>query len=145
MFLADTNAISELRKGSRANPGVVTLFKQADNETFLPMHVIGELRFGIERLKNKGDLIQAQRLQAWFDSVLENYTLRILAFDLECAKQWGFLMGANDQHIVDRQIAAIAPVYDLTVVTRNTSHFQDTGARLLNPFVVDESQAGPAT
>ena len=137
MFLADTNVISELRKGNRANPGGVAKFKQASTEIFLPVHVIGELRFGIERLKNKGDLPQAQRLQMWFDSILENYTLRILAFDLECAKRWGFLMGANDRHIVDRQIAAIALVYDLTVVTRNISRFQDTGARLFNPFLAD--------
>lgn len=143
MFLADTNPISELRKGNRANPGVVTLFKQAINEMFLPLHVIGELRFGIERLKNKGDLIQAQRLQEWFQSILESYTSRILAFDHQCALTWGLLMGVNDQHIVDRQIAAIALVYDLTVVTRNISHFQDTGARLLNPFAADPSPTQP--
>jgi len=44
---------------------------------------------------------------------------------------------------VDRQIAAIALVYDLTVVTRNISHFQDTGARLLNPFAADPSPTQP--
>ena len=48
-------------------------------------------------------------------------------------------MGINDQHIVDRQIAAIALTYDLTVVTRNTAHFADTGARTLNPFSADAS------
>jgi hypothetical protein len=143
MFLADTNAISELRKRSRADPGVVTFFKRADREIFLPVHAIGELRFGIERLRNKGDLPQAQRLQEWFQSILENYTPRILAFDIQCAKTWGLLMGVNDQHVVDRQIAAIALVYDLTVVTRNTSHFQDTGARLLNPFAADQSPMRP--
>jgi len=46
-------------------------------------------------------------------------------------------MGANDQHIVDRQIAAIALVYDLTVVTRNTDHFEGAGVRLLDPFFAD--------
>ena len=46
-------------------------------------------------------------------------------------------MGVNDQHIVDRQIAAIALVYNLTMVTRNTSHFSGTGVRLLNPFAGD--------
>ena len=139
MFLADTNAISELRKGSKADSGVVTFFKQAEREMFLPVHLIGELRFGIERLKHKGDLPQAERLERWFQSILKNDAPRILAFDLECARMWGVLMGANDQHIVDRQIAAIALVYDLTVVTRNTAHCAGSGARLLNPFLGDGS------
>ena len=46
-------------------------------------------------------------------------------------------MGANEQHIVDKQIAAIALVYDLIVVTRNTNDFAGTGAQLLNPFFAD--------
>jgi predicted nucleic acid-binding protein len=43
-------------------------------------------------------------------------------------------MSPNNQHPIDKQIAAIALVYDLTVVTRNTQDFAGTGARLLNPF-----------
>ena len=44
-------------------------------------------------------------------------------------------MGFNDQHIVDKQIAAIALVYGLTVATRNTDDFAGTGIRLFNPFL----------
>jgi predicted nucleic acid-binding protein len=54
-------------------------------------------------------------------------------------------MGVNDQHIVDRQIAAIALVYDLTIVTRNTSHFTGTGARVVNPFLADAPPSSPTT
>ena len=32
------------------------------------------------------------------------------------------------------QIAAIALIYDLTVVTRNTDDFVSSGVRSLNPF-----------
>ena len=32
-------------------------------------------------------------------------------------------------------------VYDLTRVTRNTSHFAETGVRLLNPFSIDAPAA----
>jgi predicted nucleic acid-binding protein len=35
---------------------------------------------------------------------------------------------------IDKQIAAIALLHDLTVVTRNTDDFAPTGVRLLNPF-----------
>jgi toxin FitB len=144
MFLADTNAISELRKGEKANRGVAAFFIGTEQEIFLPVQVIGELRFGIERVRNKGDLPQALRLEKWLQLILREYAPRILAFDLQCAKMWGALMGVNDQHIVDRQIAAIALVYDLTVVTRNTIHFAGTGVRLLNPFSAETAAIPPA-
>jgi toxin FitB len=47
---------------------------------------------------------------------------------------WGRLRVPNAQNELDKQIAAIALVHDLTVVTRNTPHFVDTGVRLLDPF-----------
>jgi hypothetical protein len=38
----------------------------------------------------------------------------------------------NPDHEIDKQIAAIALVKDLTVVTRNTADFEGTGVRLKN-------------
>jgi predicted nucleic acid-binding protein len=139
MFLLDTNVVREVRKGPKADPGVVDFIGRAEHELFLPVQVVGELRSGVEALRRREDLAQALRLEAWFQLVLEEYSMRILSFDLQCANIWGTLMGVNDQHIVDRQIASIALVYDLTVVTRNTAHFAGTGVRLLNPFSSDAS------
>jgi predicted nucleic acid-binding protein len=34
----------------------------------------------------------------------------------------------------DKQIAATALIHDLTIATRNVSHYETTGVRLLNPF-----------
>jgi predicted nucleic acid-binding protein len=144
MFLVDTNAISELRKGPKADPGVVRFLKSAEQQIFLPVQVIGELRQGIENLKHRGDLPQAERLQMWFEKVLDVFSPRILVFDLQCAAAWGALMGPSDQNPIDKQIAAIALVYDLSVVTRNTDHFAGTGARLLNPFLADAPPSQPA-
>lgn len=134
MFLLDTNVLSERRKGAKADPGVVEFLDQAGDEVFLPVQVVGELLSGIHGLRLRGDLPQARKLEAWFQLVLDEYEQQILNFDIDCARTWGFLMGVNDQHIVDRQIAAIALVYDLTVVTRNTGHYAGTGVQLLNPF-----------
>ena len=145
MFLVDTNVLSEQRRGSKANSGVLSFFRTAGKNVFLPVQVLGELRYGIEKLKRKGDLPQAQVLEEWFQSVLEEYAQRILVFDLNAAKIWGDFMGASDQHIVDKQIAAIAMVYDLTVVTRNTNDFNGTGVRLLNPFHRDAVSGKPPT
>ena len=43
-------------------------------------------------------------------------------------------MSPNPQHPIDKQIAAIGLIYDLTVVTRNTADVQSSGVRLLDPF-----------
>ena len=135
MFLVDTNVLSETRKGTRANSSVLDFVLDTERELFLPVQVIGEIRSGIEALRQRSDLLQARILEDWFQFILARYSQRILPFDLDCAQKWGNLMGVNDQHIVDRQIAAIALVYDLTVVSRNTNHFEGTGVRLYNPFL----------
>ena len=135
MYLLDTNVVSELRKGVRANSGVMAFFAdlRAD-EMYLSVQTMGELRRGVENIRRRGDIKQAELLDIWLDSVLADHGARILEFDLECAQVWGKLMSPNPQHPVDKQIAAIGLVYDLTVVTRNTADFERTGARLLNPF-----------
>src|ERR1700691_2333913 len=134
MFLVDTNVLSEKRKGLKADQGVVDFIKQAELRLFLPVQVVGELRQGIENLKYRGDLSQTRKLETWLKSILEEFGPRILAFDLLCAQIWGGLMAPNNQNPVDKQIAAIALAYDLTVVTRNSDDFAGTGVRLLNPF-----------
>lgn len=135
MYLIDTNVISEKRKGSKANPGVIAFWRQIlVNEDFLSAQVIGELRRGVENLKHRGDLRQAKLLESWLESILEEYAERILSFNAECAQIWGRLMSPANQNPVDKQIAAIALLYDLTLVTRNTEDFAATGVRILNPF-----------
>ena len=64
-------------------------------------------------------------------SVREN----ILTFEAEAAQVWGRLRVPNPGHELGKQIAAIALVNDLTVVTRNTADFEGTGVKLINPFL----------
>ena len=135
MYLIDTNVISEMRKGARAHQGVRRFFATLDDaHLYLAVQTIGELRRGVEAIRHRGDTAQAQRLQAWLDAMLADHAHRVLDFDLDCAQVWGRLMAPNPQHPMDKQIAAIALMHDLTVVTRNTADFRNTGARLLNPF-----------
>lgn len=135
MFLLDTNVVSERRKGRKADPGVARFIHNPEHEFFLPVQVIGELQYGIQALRSRGDLPQARRVEAWFLTILDEFSDHILPFDLDCARIWGVLRGSNDQNHIDKQIAAIALVHDLTVVTRNTHHYSGTGVRLLNPFL----------
>ncbi|WP_407278207.1 type II toxin-antitoxin system VapC family toxin [Aromatoleum evansii] len=135
MYLLDTNIISELRKGGRANPGVTAFFATlAAEDIYLSVQTVGEIRRGVETIRKRGDREQANRLEAWLDMVIADYPDRILGFDLDCAQIWGKLMSPSPQHPIDKQIAAIALIYDLTVVTRNTEDFESTGVRNINPF-----------
>jgi predicted nucleic acid-binding protein len=56
----------------------------------------------------------------------------VLAFDADAALVWR----RHPEHELDKQVAAIALVYDLTLVTRNTADFAGTGVKLMHPFHV---------
>ncbi|MHB0926092.1 MAG: PIN domain-containing protein [Gallionellaceae bacterium] len=136
MYLVDTNVISEARKGKKANSGVQKFFQTADiNGLYLSAQTIGEIRRGLENIRHRGDLPQARKLEKWLDLIVSDYADKILAFDEECAQIWGRLMSPHPEHPIDKQIAAIALIHDLTVVTRNVDDFRGTGVKLKNPFV----------
>lgn len=58
----------------------------------------------------------------------------ILPFDEEIAEIWGRLRVPHAKSPLDKQIAATALLYGLTVVTRNVPHYEPTGVVVLNPF-----------
>ncbi len=145
MYLVDTNIVSEARKGARADPGVRRFFRQVESQraaVWLSAVTVGELRCGVERIRRRGDAAQAGRLEAWLDGVLERYADRVLPFDADAAQVWGYLRASDPGGELDKQIAAIALVNDLTVVTRNVGDFDGTGVRVLDPF--DTAGRGPA-
>jgi predicted nucleic acid-binding protein len=137
MYLVDTDVISEIRKGVKANSGVRGFFARASREAtplYLSVVTIGELRTGVERLRHRGDTPQAKRLERWLRQVTTAYAGAILPFDEEIAHVWGRLRVPNPENPLDKQIAATALIHDLAVVTRNSAHFAPTGVRIHNPF-----------
>lgn len=137
MFLIDTNVISEARKGRRADPGVRSFWADAtrdDTPLFLAAVTIGELRRGVELIRHRGDHPQALLLEQWLVEVLQAYGDRVLDLDGDAAQIWGRLRVPNPHNAIDKQIAAIALLHDLTVVTRNSDDFAGCGVRLQNPF-----------
>jgi predicted nucleic acid-binding protein len=137
MYLVDTDVISEIRKGEKAHDGVREFFQVASRDAiplYLSVVTVGELRTGVERLRHRGDVKQADLLESWLKQVTQSYADAILPFDEETAHVWGRLRVPNPENPLDKQIAATALIHDLTVVTRNTEHFAPTGVRLRNPF-----------
>ncbi len=94
---------------------------------------MGEFRRGIELIRRRGDADQVKLLEMWLTAV-HQCGENILPFDADAAQVWGHLRGPDPAHELYKQIAAIAFVNDLTVVTRNTADFAGTGVRLINPF-----------
>jgi predicted nucleic acid-binding protein len=137
VYLIDTNVVSEARKSVRANRGVVAFFEgvaSSGEPVYLSAISVGELRRGVELIRRRGDADQAERLEAWLTIVVESFGERILAFDAGAAQVWGRLMVPDPGHGLDKQIAAIALVNDLTLVTRSTADFEVLGVKLANPF-----------
>ena len=138
MYLVDTNVISEARKQRRANPGVLAFFRQAAQQReaiYLSAVTIGELRRAVELIRHRGDTPQALLLETWLAEVVDEFSDNILVLDADAAQVWGKLRVPDPQRELDKQIAAIALVNDLTVVTRNTADFAGTGVGLNNPFI----------
>ena len=137
MYLVDTNVISEARKKSKANTGVRAFFKQAikdETRIFISVVTVGELRRGVESIRYRGDVRQANQLEKWLDNLMAEYQDHILDINQDIAQLWGRLRAPHPENALDKQIAATALIYELTVVTRNQKDFVKTGVRVLNPF-----------
>jgi hypothetical protein len=95
---------------------------------------VGELRRGVEMIRHRGDKKEAGQLERWLDKFLNNYEDNILDFTQAEAQVWGKLRAPHHENAIDKQIAATALTYGLTLVTRNTNDFENTGVSLLDPF-----------
>jgi hypothetical protein len=137
MYLIDTNVISEARKKSKANKGVQVFFNKIikdKSSAFISVVTVGELRRGVELIRHRGDLRQANQLEKWLGGLLAEYQDHILEINQDIAQLWGRLRAPHPENALDKQIAATALIYELTIVTRNHKDFVKTGVRVLNPF-----------
>lgn len=76
----------------------------------------------------------ARELSVWLDRVLTWYGDRVLGVDVPTARRWGRLSGDLGHESADLIIAATALEHGLTVVSRNTRHFEPAGVQVFDPF-----------
>jgi toxin FitB len=133
-FLLDTNVVSELRKGARADAGVRAWFD--DHETdqlWLSVLVVGELRRGAELLRRR-DNRAGKRLSDWLATFTSEYGDRIIPITTEVCERWALLNVPDPLPVIDGLLAATALERDLVFVTRNTADVERTGVALVDPF-----------
>ena len=135
MYILDTNVVSELRKGKKADRNVRVWAQTVPSASlYLSVVSILELEMGI-LLVERRDPKQGGILRAWMDGhVLPSFSGRILAIDTVVAQRCAALHVPNPRSDRDALIAATALVHSMTVVSRNVTHFQPTGVAVVNPW-----------
>jgi predicted nucleic acid-binding protein len=134
VYLLDTDVLSDLRK-RRRNLNVASWVRTVPgSELYLSTVTFFEIERGIER-QRKADPAFAKDLEAWLELTLRAFGDSILPLTVNIARRWGRLAAQLGNKELDLAIAATALEHGLTVVTGNVSHFERTGAPILNPFL----------
>jgi predicted nucleic acid-binding protein len=134
--LLDTCVLTEIGKDD-GNPSVKSAVAEiATANLYLSVLTVGEIAKGIA-------LLAAGRkktsLGTWLARVENQYADRILSIDVETARIWGELTArAQKKGIIipgtDGLLAATALRHGLHVMTRNTRHFEASGALIIDPW-----------
>ena len=136
-LVLDTNILSELMRAV-PNPAVLAwLDAQQADELYITAITQAEILLGLSVLpdgRRKSSLFAAAT--AMF---VEDFALRCLPFDDSAAQAYASLVtmcraAGRPISMADAQIAAIAVVWQATLVTRNVKDFSNVPLALTNPW-----------
>ncbi len=138
-MVLDTNVVSELMRSEPDAAVLAWLNDQPADTLWLNSVVVSELLYGIARLPDGKR--RAQLAQAVQAMLAEDFSGRVLPFDLEAAVVYADLVAMRERQgqpvdMADGQIAAICLAHGASLATRNTKHFDGLGLTLLNPWAV---------
>ena len=134
--LLDTCVVSELRRPD-GHPAVKAAVAEIpDADLYLSVLTVGEITKGIGLLSAGR---KKKALAAWLTGLETQFGDRILAIDFETARVWGELTAcAQKSGIIipgiDGLLAATALRHGLHVMTRNSRHFEASGALIIDPW-----------
>jgi len=133
-YVLDANVVSALRIRGR-NPRVETWAATVPvADQFVTATTMAEIERGVVA-KERSDPPQGEVLRRWFeDRVLSAFAGRVLPFDLPAARILATYRVPERAPLDDALIAAVAQAAEMSVVTRNTRHFEPLGVACLNPW-----------
>ncbi len=137
-YLLDTCLISELTKSKPNNKVVDWVLDENETNFYVSVLTFGELHKGIEKLPESR---KKEELRIWVENELKNrFQNRIIGIDIRITTTWGKIQCVAEKKgrpmpAIDSLIAATGIAHDLIVVTRNISDMEQSGVKLLNPWL----------
>jgi toxin FitB len=137
VIVLDTNVLSELLRPEPATGVVAWVDAQESAELAITVITAAELRAGVAFLP------RGRRRTAIGRSVelllVETFAGSVLPFDEGAAIEYADVVARRRRAgapitALDAEIAAICRLYGASLATRNTSDFEGTGVRLLDPW-----------
>lgn len=136
MTILDTNVISALMNDPPEDSVVAWIDGQARTSIWTTSITVFEIRSGLE-IMPVGK--RQTRLSEVFERILDRLGQRIAVFDEEAARLAANLTAFRRKEgrvgeLRDTMIAGIVLSHRARLATRNTSHFDDIGATVVNPW-----------
>jgi predicted nucleic acid-binding protein len=138
MIILDSNVLSELMRPKPEARVIAWLDSQSPTSIWTTSVTVFEIRFGLQVMPaGKRRTIYTQG----FERLLDGIDHRIAPFDTEAAQQASALMAlrkirGRPRELRDTMIAGIVVSRHATLATRNTSHFDDVSATMVDPWTV---------
>jgi toxin FitB len=140
VYLVDTDVISAgAPRRAVAAADLVRWMDEHSASLYLSTVTVAEIEDGIAKAHREKARRKAADLTTWLEILLHLYASRILAFDFAAARIAGALSAVARSRgaapgFADIAIAATASRHRLTILTRNTRHFDPLGVPAANPF-----------
>jgi len=136
VIILDTNVFSALMQQGPDKHVISWLDRQPRTSVWTTSVTTLEIRFGLEIMavgRRRSALIQA------FQAVLDKIGRRVAPFDADAAQHAADLMASRQRtgrtgDLRDSMIAGIVLAHHAALATRNTTHFQDISASIVNPW-----------
>jgi predicted nucleic acid-binding protein len=138
MIILDTNVLSALMSRQPDRRVIAWLDNQPRTSVWTTSVTVLEIQFGLQILP--AGRRRAHLMRAFGKLLEEKIEGRIAAFDAAAAQHAGDLMAIRHRkgrpvELRDTMIAGIVLARRATLATRNTAHFDDIAARIVNPWL----------
>jgi toxin FitB len=139
MIILDTNVLSELMLHTPDQNVLSWIDRQPRSSIWTSSLTVFEIRFGIAIIpagKRRSAMMDD------FERVLNSFDRQVVSFDIGAAEHAGTLMASRrlrgrPREDRDTMIAGIVLANHATLATRNIRDFEDTGAKLIDPWAAN--------